>query len=91
MAVNEITNGAVTHLGVAITWGLIVMAMICTFGSISGAHFNPAVTIAFAFAKKFAWKEVPKYVTAQVGLSSKFVTILLSYFFTKSSQFYFHF
>ncbi len=66
MAVNEITDGVITHPGVAITWGLIVMAMIYAFGDISGAHFNPAVTIAFAYAKKFAWREVPKYIIAQV-------------------------
>lgn len=66
MTVNEVTNGAdLTHVGVAITWGLIVMAMIYAFGEISGAHFNPAVTIAFAYAKKFSWKEVPKYIIAQ--------------------------
>jgi aquaporin NIP len=66
MTVNEVTGGEVTHVGIAITWGLIVMAMIYAFGETSGAHFNPAVTIAFAFAKKFAWKEVPKYITAQI-------------------------
>lgn len=66
MIVNEVTGGEVTHVGIAITWGLIVMAMIYAFGETSGAHFNPAVSIAFAFAKKFAWKEVPKYIIAQV-------------------------
>jgi aquaporin NIP len=66
MTVNEVTGGEVTHVGIAITWGLIVMAMIYAFGETSGAHFNPAVTVAFAFAKKFAWKEVPKYITAQI-------------------------
>jgi aquaporin NIP len=66
MTVNEVTGGEVTHVGIAITWGLIVMAMIYAFGETSGAHFNPAVTIAFAFAKKFAWKEVPKYIIAQI-------------------------
>ncbi|CAL2083854.1 aquaporin [Tenacibaculum sp. 190524A02b] len=67
MTVNEVTGGAdLTHIGVAITWGLIVMAMIYAFGETSGAHFNPAVTIAFAYAKKFAWKEVPKYIIAQL-------------------------
>lgn len=66
MTVNEVTGGQVTHVGIAITWGLIVMAMIYAFGETSGAHFNPAVSIAFAFAKKFAWKEVPKYIIAQV-------------------------
>ncbi|WGK64636.1 MIP/aquaporin family protein [Croceiramulus getboli] len=66
MTVNEVTQGAVTHPGVAITWGLIVMAMIYAFADISGAHFNPAVTVGFAFAKKFSWKEVPIYISAQV-------------------------
>lgn len=65
MAINEITGGDVTHVGIAMTWGLIVMALIYAFGEISGAHFNPAVTIAFAYAKKFQWKEVPKYIIAQ--------------------------
>lgn len=65
MTINEVTGGAVTHVGIAITWGLIVMAMIYAYGEISGAHFNPAVTISFAFAKKFSWKEVPKYIVAQ--------------------------
>ncbi len=65
MTINEVTGGDVSHVGIAITWGLIVMAMIYAFGDISGAHFNPAVTIAFAFAKKFEWKEVPKYIIAQ--------------------------
>ncbi|QTE22807.1 MIP/aquaporin family protein [Polaribacter cellanae] len=66
MTINEVTDGDVTHVGIAITWGLIVMAMIYAFGETSGAHFNPAVTIAFAYAKKFSWKEVPKYVIAQI-------------------------
>ncbi|WP_422103911.1 MIP/aquaporin family protein [Winogradskyella sp.] len=66
MTVNEITGGAVSHVGIAITWGLIVMAMIYAFGEISGAHFNPAVTIAFAFAKRFRWADVPVYILFQV-------------------------
>ena len=65
MVINDFTGGTITHPGVAITWGLIVMAMIYAFGDISGAHFNPAVTVGFAVAKKFSWKEVPKYIIAQ--------------------------
>lgn len=64
MAVNEV-NGSISHVGVAITWGLIVMAMIYAFGEISGAHFNPAVTVGFALAGRFAWKKVPAYVFIQ--------------------------
>lgn len=65
MVINETTGGAITHPGIAITWGLIVMAMIYAFGESSGAHFNPAVTIAFAYAKKFNWREVPSYICFQ--------------------------
>ena len=45
--VNQTTNDAISHAGIATTFGLIVMCMIYTFGEISGAQFNPAVTIAF--------------------------------------------
>ena len=67
MAVNE-TTGAVAHEGVAITWGLIVMAMIYAFGDLSGAHFNPAVTLAFAVSKRFPWSKVfPYWMTQATG------------------------
>lgn len=49
MAINEIINGSISHVGVSITWGLIVLAMIYAFGENSGVHFNPAVTFGFAF------------------------------------------
>ncbi|MDA9339561.1 MIP family channel protein [Polaribacter sp.] len=83
MTVNEVTGGDVTHVGIAITWGLIVMAMIYAFGETSGAHFNPAVTIAFAYAKKFAWKEVPKYIIAQI-LGAFAASFVLWYLFPAS-------
>lgn len=83
MAINEITNGSISHVGVAITWGLIVMAMIYAFGDISGAHFNPAVTIGFAFAKKFSWQNVPKYILAQ-AIGAVFAAFLLWFLFPES-------
>lgn len=83
MTINEVTGGDVTHVGIAITWGLIVMAMIYAFGDTSGAHFNPAVTIAFAYAKKFAWKEVPKYIIAQV-LGGVLASLILWFLFPTS-------
>lgn len=63
--VNQQTNGVITHAGVACTWGLIVAAMIYALGNISGAHFNPAVTIGFWLAKAFPAKEILPYVFSQ--------------------------
>ena len=83
MTINEITGGEVTHVGIAITWGLIVMSMIYAFGETSGAHFNPAVTIAFAYAKKFSWKEVPKYIIAQI-LGAFTASLILLFLFPTS-------
>ena len=83
MTINEVTGGDVTHVGIGITWGLIVMAMIYAFGGISGAHFNPAVSIAFAYAKKFSWKEVPKYILFQVAGAFS-ASLLLMWLFPKS-------
>jgi len=86
MTVNEITNGSISHVGVAITWGLIVMVMIYAFGETSGAHFNPAVTVGFAFAKKFSWKEVPKYIFAQC-IGAFLASTLLLFLFPASESF----
>ncbi|KAI3826845.1 hypothetical protein L1987_00903 [Smallanthus sonchifolius] len=52
--------------GISIVWGLVVMVMVYSVGHISGAHFNPAVTIAFASCGRFPVKQVPAYVAAQV-------------------------
>lgn len=65
IVINEVSGGAITHVGIALTFGLIIMAMIYTLGDVSGAHFNPAVTIAFAFARCLAWRDVAPYIGAQ--------------------------
>ena len=65
--IDQQTNGGITHAGIAVTFGLIVMAMIYAFGNISGAHLNPAVTVAFTFAKKFPVKEMTPYIAAQLA------------------------
>ena len=83
MTINEVTGGDVTHVGIAMTWGLIVMAMIYAFGETSGAHFNPAVSIAFAYAKKFSWREVPKYIIAQI-LGAFSASLILWFLFPSS-------
>ena len=59
-------TGALTHVGIALTFGLIITVMIAATGHISGAHFNPAVTIAFALTRHFPWREVLYYLAAQV-------------------------
>jgi aquaporin NIP len=58
-------TGALTHVGIALTFGLIITVMIAATGHISGAHFNPAVTVAFAVTRHFPWREVVFYVAAQ--------------------------
>jgi MIP family channel proteins len=63
--VNQISQGAVTHLGISLVFGAIVAAMIYSFGYISGAHFNPAVTLAFAAAGVLPKNQVLSYILAQ--------------------------
>jgi len=75
IVINEFSKGAITHPGIAITFGLIVMAMIYAVGDVSGAHLNPAVTVAFWIARLFPGREVLPYVLSQIagGLSASLV------------------
>jgi MIP family channel proteins len=59
-------TGALGHVGIALTFGLIILVMIAAMGHLSGAHFNPAVTIAFALARHFRWCDVVFYITGQL-------------------------
>lgn len=65
--VNQQYNGVISHTGIAITFGLVVMSMIYALGNISGAHFNPAVTIAFAVSGKFSTGQVLPYILSQIA------------------------
>jgi len=67
IVIDQTTGGTVTHDGVALTFGLVVMALIYTFGDTSGAHFNPAVTLAFAAARRFDIRDVPGYLAVQLA------------------------
>ena len=73
--INDVTGGAVTNVGVGLTFGMIVMTMIYAVGDVSGAHFNPAVTLGFFVARRFEGKLILPYVLSQ--LSGALVASLL--------------
>src|ERR1044072_6563189 len=80
IVIDEQTNGQVGHVGIAITFGLIVTAMIYAFGDKSRAHIIPAVTIAFAVADLLPTKQVLTYIVAQV-LGAILASALLKFLF----------
>ena len=65
--VDQIYDGAVTHIGISLAFGLAVFLIVFLFGNISGAHINPAVTIGLALCKRFQSNQVIPYITAQLG------------------------
>ena len=65
IVVNELHGGAISHVGVAMTFGLVVMAMIYSVGDVSGAHLNPAVTLGFWAAGRFPRNRIAPYILSQ--------------------------
>ncbi len=63
---NDLSGGQITHAGISIIFGLAVTAMILIFGKISGAHINPAVTIALWLARRFRGIAVFPYISSQI-------------------------
>ena len=84
LVVNDQT-GTLGHAGVALTFGLIVLAMIYCFGDVSGAHMNPAVTIGFAAAGRSEWRTVPGYIAAQL-LGALAASGLLKFLFPANAK-----
>ncbi len=67
IVIDQESHGSITHMGIAICFGLVVMGMIYAFGEISGAHLNPAVSVAFMAAGKFPIREVAPYIVSQLS------------------------
>ena len=67
VVINAVSDGGVTSLGIGLSFGLVVMVAIFAIGHISGAHINPAVTLAFAVFGSFPWRHVPAYIVAQLA------------------------
>src|SRR5215831_6697202 len=63
--INQASGGAITHVGISLTFGLVVLAMIYTVGDISGAHLNPAVSLGFFAAGRFPMRKLIPYVLSQ--------------------------
>ena len=76
VVVNKNNDNVVTLPGISIVWGLAVTVLVYSTGHISGAHFNPAVTLAFASTKRFPLKQVnqtrPKYLSISLYYLIKF-------------------
>jgi aquaporin NIP len=71
-------TGALGQVGVALTFGLVIMAMVYATGHLSGAHINPAVTIAFTLSRHFPGRDAAAYVVAQLAGASAGALALLA-------------
>lgn len=75
---NVIAQGALGLTGIALTWGFLVTALIATIGGISGAHINPAVTVALTATGQFPARETLPYIAAQCAGASLGSLVLLA-------------
>lgn len=76
IVVDDLYGGVISHVGISIVFGLVVLAMIYTIGDISGAHINPAVTLGFWKAGRLEGRHVPVYIAAQLSGAITAIAIL---------------
>ena len=80
IVINDVSGGTVSHVGIALTFGLIVLAMIYALGDVSGCHLNPAVTLGFFIARRFGGRMVGPYIVSQcIGAILASITIRLMF------------
>ncbi len=84
IVINDVSGGVVTHVGIAFTFGLIVLAMIYAIGDVSGCHLNPAVTLGFYVARRFEGRHVFPYIISQ-SLGAILASITLRLMFPTQS------
>jgi aquaporin Z len=78
IVINDVSGGSVSHVGIALTFGLVVLAMIYALGDVSGCHINPAVTLGFYFAHRFPGRLLAPYIISQcIGALVASLTIRL--------------
>jgi aquaporin NIP len=75
---NDRSHGALGAVGVSLTFGLVIMVMVYATGHLSGAHINPAVTIAFTLTRHFPAREAVAYVAAQLAGAAAAALLLLA-------------
>ncbi len=83
IVIDQVSGGAVTHVGVGLSFGLVVMAMIYALGDVSGAHLNPAVTLAFFAARRFPGRQILPYVASQCA-GAVLASLVLQFLFPHS-------
>lgn len=84
---NQVSGGAVSHVGISLTFGLVVLALVYSLGDISGAHVNPAVSLGFALAGRFPWKQTVPYIFSQCAGALLASGLLLFIFWPSLDEF----
>ena len=85
ITINGVTGGEVSHVGIGLVFGLVVLAMIYALGDISGAHINPAVTLGFLAARRFPAQDVLPYIGSQAA-GGLFAALVLRLLFPQATK-----